>query len=119
MPGRLWRALAQSYGLENWRGTTTLATDLFIWRFYLSGAELPGMQAHSLQAEGPAPEAPVIQSAWHPAAGPADALLTLDVFKCASRPEAHDFLIDIVAQYQSPDVRRREGTAGDVAFSAG
>jgi hypothetical protein len=112
--------LRRRYDFEAWREHNTLDEELFIWRLFLSGDELPGWQAHRIQAIDVPGWPPSIQSIWRRTEDRSEALLRLDVFACASRAAVHEFVLLLLGEYQSPDVARLEQPgAGDVAFTAG
>ncbi len=110
--------LERRHAYESWQNRNALSENLFVWRFFLSGNEIPGWQAHRIQAVEAAGWPPGIQSIWHQPPAETETLLRVDVFECASRADAHAFLIQLLGEFQSPLIgRRTEGAIGDVAFS--
>jgi hypothetical protein len=123
--------LKQHYGFEEWRGRDTLQESLLIWKFLPGADDLAGWQPLRVQrvvtpdAEegsvseskwGRGDEPAAIQSLWQqPEAG--GAMLRLDTFECASRGEAHEQLLRLLGEFQSPALKRAETVAGDVAFT--
>lgn len=112
------RSIKTAHGFEEWAGRTTLPVNLFIRHFFVSDAMLEGwrlLRATPIQLPG-AP--PLVQSLWAPEAGPAEALLRLDVYECDSRRAAHELLIRLIGEFQSSVVTRRDETGvGDVNFT--
>jgi hypothetical protein len=115
-------SLRERHDYDAWRGANRLSEDLFVWRFFLAGQELPGWQAHRIQlleAEG-WPRS--VHSIWkRPGAGDTAAsareLLGLDVYECDSRAAAHDALLRALGELQSTNVvRDRQDVVGDVSF---
>ena len=57
------------------------------------------------------------RSLWSPSDAQADTLLDIDVLDCASRADAHETLLGVLAQFQSPLFwRDDELPIGDIAF---
>ncbi|HEX6510293.1 MAG TPA: hypothetical protein VF221_21905, partial [Chloroflexota bacterium] len=110
--------LRSRFDFESWPRRTTLAENLFIWRLYLTGTELPGWQAYRIQTVTVERWPPSIESIWIPDSGDTDTLLSVDVFQCSSLSAAKDFLLRMLGDFQSPQITRRaDDTPGDVAFS--
>ena len=125
--------LKQRYAYDAWRDRNTLDENLFVWGFFLSGNECPGWQPHRIrriEATTPAAleaardsglaarESPVaFQSLWKRPEGGTEALLNVNIFECASRTAAHEFLVRLLGEFQSPLIARLEQIpVGDVAF---
>lgn len=127
--------LKSRFNFAEWRNRTTLGENLFIWRFFFLGDEFPNWQLHQTRTlAAPPPEqrpaglrtldqevvgSPrLVQSVWRPAVSGPDALLSVDTYECASRLAAHELLIRILGEFQSPLLERRPvGEAGDIAIS--
>ncbi len=123
--------LKRQYGFEEWRDRDRLQENLLIWKFFPGGDELSGWQPRRIQrvlppdaetgavsdsprGRGDAPAS--IQSLWQRSDGADEALLRLDTFECGSRGDAHEYLLRLLGEFQSPLLRRAETAAGDVAF---
>lgn len=109
--------LKRRHGYETWRGTTTLSENLFIWQFFLAGNELGELRLVRIQALHAPDWPPATQSIWRPPEAPGEALLRLDCFQCPSRSAAHEFLVRLLSEFQSPDIGRAEDAVGDVEFA--
>jgi hypothetical protein len=123
--------LKRRFDFDAWVGSNTLGENLYIWKFFLSGNELPGWKAHRIQRVNVAAFPPAIQSIWRRSSEPADmrtvarpdptppdALLQLDAFECRSRMAAHELIVYLLGQFHLPGVERMsEESPGDVAFS--
>lgn len=108
--------LKARYDYASWEGAQTLEENLFIWRYFLTGGELPGWRLEKVRAQR-WPEWPAIhQSTWLPSLALAPTALRLDVHECASRRAAQEFLLRLLAESQAPFMERRADGAGDVAF---
>ena len=129
------QGLTERYDFDAWRGRNTLDENLFIWQFFLSKNQFPTWSPPRIRmlAAPPTPAtAPrvsdgavaqenqprLIQSVWKRASGATDLLLNVDTYECASRMAAHEVLLSLLGQFQSPLVlREREMAVGDVVFS--
>lgn len=59
----------------------------------------------------------LIKSLWKRPDETRRVLINVNIHECTSRKAAHELLLQLLAQFQLPNVRRREGNVGDVAFS--
>ncbi len=111
-------AFRERHGFEDWRGSRTTDEELFVWEFFFGGRELPGFRALRIDTvEAPAwPLA--IQSLWGSTESAEDEeqLVRIDVYECASRADADELVVRLLAQFQSPLIERRRNGLGDVAF---
>jgi hypothetical protein len=110
--------LEARFDFESWRDSNTLGPNLFVWRLFLSGTELPGWQAARIDVLTFEGWPPGIQSVWTPESDGTDTLLRLDLFQCTSAADAKWFLLRTLGEFQSPRLARR-GRPGDVVFSMG
>jgi hypothetical protein len=110
--------LKRLHGYERWRGRNRLPENLFVWRLRLEGSELPGWRTRRVQPIT-APRMPrSTHSIWQPRDGDPDALLRIDVYECDSRDDAHQFLLRMLGEIETPLVQLRdEFGVGDVAFA--
>jgi hypothetical protein len=125
--------LKQQFQFERWFGRNTLGESLFLWQFPLSGAELPRWQAERVQILQPplqklspltgafAADIPssnwsrATQSMWRSPSG--DGLINIDVYECETRETAHELLLRLLGEFQSPLALLEETSdVGDVAF---
>ena len=109
--------LRQRHGFDEWRDSRSTDEALFIWRFFLAGAELPDrrpLRIENVEAPG---LPPAIRSMWAAGNGePLDApVFRVDVYEAPSRAEAHEVLLGRLAQFESPRIERKSAP-GDVAF---
>ncbi len=110
--------LKQHHGYEEWCGTNTLGENLFIWKLFLSGNEFPGWQAYRIRPVEVPGWPPSTQSVWQRPGGGRDQRFRVDLFECASRIAAHEFLVERLGEFQTTLVARQEQAAvGDVAFA--
>lgn len=108
---------ARRVGHESWRGVNRLGEELLAWNYRITADPLPRWKLQHAQSIA-APGWPrSIQSAW---SGPKDALALFDVFECASRLDAHSFLVRLLASVESAELDYQpEPPAGDVMFARG
>jgi hypothetical protein len=111
-------ALKQRHAYETWREFNTLQENLFIWKFFLSGNEFPGWRMHRTQVVEPEESQPYIKSTWQRSQGDKEELINVDIFERESRLAAHEFLLQLLGEFMSPLIKRREDLEiGDVAFA--
>jgi hypothetical protein len=107
--------LQRQYRFSQWRGTNRLTENLFIWRFFLIGTELPDWRPERVRTIAVDGSPPLLRSVWR---GTSEATVSLEVFECASRLAAHDQVLELLGTIQSTEVRQDEaGRFGDVAFA--
>jgi hypothetical protein len=117
MAGSHMRKLKEQYAFEEWGGSSTLDRGLFIWRFGLADGDLPGWTPQRVQVVEPQGMPRALRSIWSPEAGGTGALLAVDVYEADSREAAHELILLLLANSQSPTVERTAGApVGDVTF---
>ena len=111
--------LKKHHQFKDWCGQTSLKENHFIWRYFLRGNELPGWQNEYNQTIELPEQVRLIQSIWQrPGTDREQTSLRVDTYECASRVEAHEFLIQLLGQFQIPVMeRQKEAAVGDVAFA--
>lgn len=124
MDARSLAQLQERYSFDEWKGRSTLQENLFVWKFFLTGSEIPGWRPHRIQFVQPDGFPPSIQSIWTQANDKnaddtGSKLLRVDAYECASRSAAHEFLTELLGEFQSPEIKRDDQTSvGDVAFTS-
>jgi hypothetical protein len=106
--------LDKRYDADRWRDTSRLTENLFLWRFFLTGRELPGWQMEKTRSIAVAGTPALTRSLWR--RGESEETISVEVFECASRLAAHRNVIDVLGTIQSTAIQRDEGDLGDVAF---
>lgn len=108
------------YGFEDWRGSRATDEELFVWGFFFGGQELPGRRALRIDTVEAPGWPPALQSLWgvekDEIAPGEEPFVRIDVYECTSRAEAHELVVRLLAQFQSPLIERRRNGLGDVAF---
>lgn len=127
--------LKQRHRFGEWRGRNALPETLFIVHFRFGPRSIPDWRlsdAQQIPASPPRQEAKprdaraasspdgyplCTQSIWrHPLRS--GAILNATSFECVSREAAHELLIRLLTQFQSPVIERRDNVGlGDVTFS--
>jgi hypothetical protein len=119
--------LREHFNFDSWQNRNRLGRELFIKNFHVLGNELPGWQVQRVQPVRLSQWPAAHRVLWRPAGSPVvtalrtsskiDPLLHLDLYECASRARAHEFLLRLLAEFQLPGITLREETAvGDVLF---
>ena len=115
MPNALIRNLGLRYAFDDWRGTNTLPSNLFVWRYLLLGSELPGWLLHRARRFRGPDGITVLQSVWRQVLPPS--VLGIDVIECESLAAAHDRVLQVLASFEAPVMQRdTQSVLGDVAF---
>src|SRR6184192_3056670 len=94
--------LKQRYSYEVWRDRNTLGENLLIWKYSFSGIEFPGWKLIRIQEIQTPGWPPAIQSVWQPTESGTDALMIVSIYETSSRNDAHEFLIQLLDEFQSP-----------------
>ena len=137
-------SLKRRYDFAAWEHARRLDAELHVWRFAMAGGELPGLELARIDAAEPAPPSMAVplqvaerrtrtrdakppppasqpeprlsKSFWRPVGAP-QALINIDVYECASRPAAHELLLQVLGGFQTTQLVRRDDLGiGDVAF---
>lgn len=109
--------LRQRFAFAQWAGTNKLRRNLFIWKYKMSQKDLPSWIPVRVQRLSLPEEQRLTTSVWKRSDNPL-ALIGIDVYECESRDAAHDLILVILDNFQSPLVEYNPNSpAGDVAFS--
>jgi hypothetical protein len=115
---RILNEAKKRFSFGAWRGVNTLNRNLFIWKFALAGYDIPGWRPVQLRRLALPGTPPHIQSIWRRADAGQQVLLRVDVYECASRLAAHNTLLELLANFETPLARRAtQIRIGDVAFA--
>lgn len=119
MVSEFYESLARRYGLDEWRGRSRLEENFFVWRLSLPQDQFAGFVPHRMQHVEVPLWPRMIQSLWRrPGSATEETLLHVDAFECTSREAAHDLLVRLLGDVESPLVARNEAMAvGDVVFA--
>ncbi len=118
MPTQLIDELKRRHSFASWRSRNKLSESLLVWRFFLSPDTFAGWRLQRSQPVATPGWPPAIHSYWIPERAGSEALLNADIFECSSRESAHEFLMTVLGDFQSPLVEGPvESAVGDVAFT--
>jgi len=110
--------LKRLHDYQRWRGRNRLPENLFVWRLLLEGGELPGWRIHRAQPIAVARMPRSTHSIWQPHDARPELLLRVDVYECDSRDDAHQFLLRMLGEIETPLVQLQDLLeVGDVAFA--
>jgi hypothetical protein len=109
-------ALKERHDFEAWRAPDPAQGAFLVWRHFLGGRELPGWRAHRIQRVEAPDTPPAHHSIWQRADGRGQILVAFDVYECASAAQAREFLVRVLAEFQTPLLERVPGI-GEVAFT--
>jgi len=116
MDAALIAALKDRHRFGEWSAPDPAAGAFLVWRHFLGGRELPGWRAHRIQRVEAPGFPPAHQSIWQRADGRGQILLAFDVYESPSAADAREFLVRLLAEFQSP-LLERIPAIGDVAFT--
>ena len=120
MSDEMTEAIKERVEFSKWVDTNRLDDHLFIRNFYLTGNELMNWIPHRVQYVVTSDFQAVSHSVWRKAEHESAELLNVDVFECNARADAHEALVSLLGDFQSPDIGRDESvSAGDVSFVFG
>jgi hypothetical protein len=117
--------LKKEFAYETWRGSNTLQSNLFIWRFFLTGGELSGWRLLNSVSGSEASNPPIFaESGWEYVKGKDRTVLRLELLECESLYSAQEHLLydlgrtPILMSKRRSEVMgiRRTTEIGDVCF---
>jgi hypothetical protein len=109
-------ALKARHDFQAWAGRSTGPAEGVLRNVTFTGTELPGFRLDRADRRETA-EPPRLTMFWR--RGESPAVVRVDVFECASREAAHEYLIDALNEFESAGIRRRTDlNVGNVAFGA-
>lgn len=116
-PAAVIARLKERHGFDGWRGRNRLDQHLFIWQMPPTVIELTGWHCRRCERLDDPRGRRLLHTMW---AGPgARRALAVEVHECDSRLAAHEWLIRILGEFESPLITRDESVpVGDVLFAA-
>jgi hypothetical protein len=109
------RQLEQRHDYGEWRGRSAHAAGPTLRGYTFSGEEIPSGDLKRVDRKAGPP--PRITSMWGRRGGSPEEILRVDVFELSTVEAAHDYVIELLDEFQATDIRRREPPpVGDVAF---
>ena len=109
------RQLEQRHDYGAWRVRSAHAPGPALRGYTLSGGEIPSGDLQRVDRKAGPP--PRTTSMWRRRGGSPEEILRVDVFELPTVDAAHDYVIELLDEFQATDIRRREQPpVGDVAF---
>lgn len=108
------------YGFDSWPKDRRLNANMFVWQFYLAGNEFSRWEPLTRRRVELNSHPPLITSTWayQKNKKSRSSTLNVDIFECETRASAHDQLLQMLRQFQSPAVEEySQEEVGDVAFT--
>lgn len=110
--------LKERYDYKEWYGRNTLDESLLIWNYTFTGDEFSDWKLSRSQEIQTPGWPPAIQTLWQSVKEEAGALMSITLYQAGARSEAHEFLVQLLGEFQFPNLARLEpGQPGDVAFT--
>lgn len=110
-------SIKEKYDFAAWRGINRLDRELSVRNISLPKGLIAGLETTRIREIDPGDGSRLLRMSW-PVPGHTSALLLMDIRECKSREDAHDVLLELLANLQAPDVKRLGVDApGDIAFS--
>jgi hypothetical protein len=113
----LLAGVRERHNYEAWAGRVRSTEHIFIWRFRLNGAEVPGWRPHRLERVEGSP--PSVHGVWISPGGTGQAAVGMDIVESPSREAASGVLLRLLGQFQLPiPTAPLKDQIGDVAFGS-
>ncbi|WP_395337313.1 hypothetical protein WBP06_22300 [Novosphingobium sp. BL-8H] len=111
--------LRERFRFDEWKDANRLDHELELHDIAVPEGVLPGLEAGRVRRIDPGDGTRLLRASWF-MADDRDAMIVMDIRECPSRTAAHEVLLELLANIQSPHVERlTEDAPGDVAFSSG
>lgn len=117
--------LKDRFQYDAWHGRNRLAENLFIWKFFFFGDEMPNWSPTRMEQVEVDDQPKIVQSLWETMSASAStspekpaALLNVQSIECKSRDQAHNILLRFLGEFEGPLIYRWDETElGDVTFT--
>ena len=111
--------LAERYDYESWRNQSRSGPAMFLLNFHLFPEWLSGWTPMRSMAHPAEATRRAATTVWQPGGAAGASLLRVDYCETASRVEAHEVLLQTLANFEGPEVARQpDADWGDVAFGS-
>ncbi len=124
MDPEIMSRLQERFQYSAWQGRNRLAENLFIWKFFFFGDEVPNWSATRMEHTEVDDQPKIVQSLWETTSTSLSSptqpagLLNVRSIECKSRGEAHKFLLGFLGEFEGPLIYRWDETElGDVTFT--
>jgi hypothetical protein len=111
------KAVSAKFDFAAWKGTNRLGRELSVRNIAFPKDLVAGFESARTREIDPRDGTRLLRLSWE-LPGKEGATLVMDVRECQTRDQAHDVLLELLANMQAPDVKRLgEDAPGDVAFA--
>ena len=111
------KAASAKFEFAAWKGTNRLGRELLIRNIAFPGDLVAGFESARTRQIDPGDGTRLLRVSWEVPERESVSLV-MDVRECKTRDQAHDILLELLANMQAPDVKRLgEDAPGDVAFA--
>jgi len=107
------------YNIEKWAAETTVGKNLFIWKFFLKGKEMPGWELSESYVREDSKNVVVKEYYWGNKEN-TDQSIKMDVFETSSWKDAQRLLLTLLENHMAinlTEARDRKIELGDVAYT--
>lgn len=107
------------YDIQKWSERTEVGKYIFIWKFFMSGKEIPGWTLVKTIPEQIHDDQRIYTYLWQKVEGDAEELIKIDIVESASWHQAHETLLELLGEHQAPQLPEavsRKIELGDVAY---
>ena len=108
----------EEYLFDEWKGQSGLIHNLFIWKYFVTGSELPDWNAYTIESIKIPKWPPLIKSIWQHSKIGSESAIRIEMFECASRLKAHNYLLFLLSTFEHTLTKyEEESSVGDVSFT--
>lgn len=111
--------LKRRFNYEAWSADDSSQEKAVLRDISLSEIESPDWTAHRVERMAAKNFPPYVRSMWQPRGAGTEVLVRVEIYECDSTQAARAFLLRLLGEFQSNQIERRDGVAGDVAFVYG
>lgn len=111
--------LKRRFNYEAWSADDSSQEKAVLRDISLSEIESPDWTAHRVERMAAKNFPPYVRSMWQPRGTGREVLVRVEIYECDSTQAARAFLLRLLGEFQSNQIERRDGVAGDVAFVYG
>jgi len=109
----------RQYDTHRWAEQADVGKHIFIWKFFMSGKEIPRWKMIKAIPEQTYQERRISSYLWQRVEGNTENLVRIDIVESSSWPRAQEILSELLLEYQAPRLREASSLRielGDVAL---
>lgn len=115
---RLLELLKPFYEYEAWAEPELKGGLLLINKYFMNGNEFADWRVERIRYIETRGSSPFLESFWSSRKS-GSAVIRLDAYQCPSQRDARDYLMELLCQFQIPDMtRQKDAELGNVAFAS-